>query len=120
MNTTTNINNKQVQRGNKNNYSLFYIEGIITKYISSKNDTIISDPNVVNRFIVNNPNSEILSMGGLQNYICIKNTNQYYFFKPEEDTVVILLELAQIVHYKNGQWNVIYTFSTGGGGGFVE
>lgn len=120
MNTTTNINNQQIQRGNKNNYSLFYIEGIITKYISSKSDTIISDPNVVNRFIVNNPNSEILSMGGLQNYICIKNTNQYYFFKPEEDTVVILLELSQILHYKNDQWNVIYTFSTGGGGGFVE
>lgn len=120
MNNITNINNQQIQKGNKNNYSLFYIEGIITKYISTLSDTLISDPNVVNRFIVKAPNAELINAGGQENYICIKNNSQYYFFKPEEDTVVILLENSQILYFKNNQWNIIYTFSTGGGGGFVE
>lgn len=117
MNNITNLNKQQIQRGNVNHYSFFAIEGIITKYVSTKGDTYISDPNVVNRFIVNNPDNTLTDMGANQNDICIKNNHNYFFFTPEEDTVVILLELSQILHFKNNNWNVIYTFSSGGGGG---
>lgn len=120
MNNTTNINKQQIKLGSENISQLYTIEGIITKYISKTEDTILSDPNSIFRFIVKDPDASLTSKGANNNDICIKNNNQYFFFKPQEGTTILFIPSVQILHFKNNQWNIVYTFSTGGSGSLVD